>query len=372
MSKLAGKLVIGPWVFYILAGGAVETEALRRASGWLRSFATVTEESMKPLQIAILVAISGVAGGLFMKWQISRNVANVGVAAAPVAQPAQQAPVEPVAVPSPPALTPRPSPLAEPKALKPTEKAHEVRKARRSRPVMVAPSQEPAVEALPVAVAAVPAVALPQETVPLVQLQQPPAAEQPQPAVAAPSPQPPSPPPLQVTLKAGTLIPVRTVERLSSDRNSAGDGFTATLDQPLVVEGWVIAERGARLEGKVVDAQRGGHATGSSDLAIVLTQLKTSDGQRIAIETETFEKHAQASTGETAGKVIAGTAIGAAIGAMAGGGKGAGIGAAVGTAAGAGGAAATRNKAVTLPPETRIDFRLRNSITITERQGAKS
>jgi len=324
---------------------------------------------MKPLQIAILVAVSAVVGGMFMKWQISRNIAQV-TAAAPVAQPAQPAPVEPVAVPSQPAAPPTPLPVAEPKALKGNLKPREVRKSRRAQPVIVARNEEPPVEAPRTVAAPDPAVAPPQDSAPPAQIQQLEPVQQPQPVVAAPAVQ--TPPPVQVTLKAGTLIPVRTVERLSSDRNSAGDGFTATLERPLVVDGWVIAERGARLEGKIVNTQRAGGGTGRSGLAIVLTQLKTSDGQRIPIETETFEKHTEASTGETAGKVIAGTAIGAAIGAMAGGGRGAGIGAAVGTAAGAGGAAATRNKTVTLPPETRVEFRLRNSITITERQGASS
>jgi hypothetical protein len=318
---------------------------------------------MKPLQIAILVAVSAVAGGLFMKWQISRNMAQV-TAAAPVAQPV---PVQPVAVPSQPAEPPKPAPVIEPKATKASEKPREVRKAHRAQPVMIARNEEPAMEPPPPVVSAEPAVATPpQEAAAPVSVP----VQQPEPVVTAPAPQPP--PRLQVTLKAGTLIPVRTVERLSSDRNSAGDGFTATLDQPLVVDGWVIAERGARVVGKVVDSSRAGRGNGRSDLVIVLTQLKTSDGQRVAIETETFEKHAEASTSETAEKVIAGTAIGAAIGAIAGGGKGAAIGAGVGTAAGAGGAAATRNKAVSLPPETRIDFRLRNSITITEQRGAKS
>jgi hypothetical protein len=148
-----------------------------------------------------------------------------------------------------------------------------------------------------------------------------------------------------------------------------GDTFTATLDQPLVVDGLVIAERGAHLEGRVVQSQRAGRVKGASDLAIELTRLFTSDGQRIAIETDSFEKHgASASKMENAGKVGAGAAIGAAIGAIAGGGTGAGIGAAVGGAAGAGGAVATRSKSAVLAPETHVNFRLRNSVTITERQ----
>jgi len=146
-----------------------------------------------------------------------------------------------------------------------------------------------------------------------------------------------------------------------------GDGFRATLDQPLVVDGWVIAERGAHVEGKVVQSQRAGRVKGLSDLAIELTQLTTSDGQHIQIDTETFVKHGQTSTGEDAAKVGGGAAIGAAIGAIAGGGKGAGIGAAVGAAAGTAGVMTTRGKPAVVPAETHINFRLKNTVTVTER-----
>jgi hypothetical protein len=148
-----------------------------------------------------------------------------------------------------------------------------------------------------------------------------------------------------------------------------GDGFTATLDQPLVVDGLVIAERGARLEGRVVQSERAGRVKGVSDLAIELTQLTTSDGQRVRIETESFVKHGQTSKKEDAAKIGGGAALGAIIGAIAGGGKGAAIGTAVGGAAGTGTVVGTRGKAVSIDPETRISFRLRNSVTITERRG---
>ena len=48
------------------------------------------------------------------------------------------------------------------------------------------------------------------------------------------------------------LIPVRLVDGLSSERNAPGDSFASTLDQELVADGFVIAERGARVEGRVL------------------------------------------------------------------------------------------------------------------------
>jgi hypothetical protein len=165
------------------------------------------------------------------------------------------------------------------------------------------------------------------------------------------------------------LIPVRLVDGLSSDRNNPGDSFLGTLDKELVVEGFVIAERGARVEGRVVASDRGGKVRGVAALAVEITRLRTSDGQNIAVQTDSFERHADTTHKEDATKVGVGAALGAAIGAIAGGGKGAAIGAGVGGGAGAGDVLLTRGKPATLPSETRINFRLRAPVTITERRG---
>ena len=147
-----------------------------------------------------------------------------------------------------------------------------------------------------------------------------------------------------------------------------GDTFLATLDQPLTVEGLVIAERGARVEGRIVSSERGGKVQGVAGLAVELTRLHTSDGQQVAIRTESFQKKAAASQKQDAAKVGVAAAIGAAIGAIAGGGKGAAIGAGVGGGAGAGGVLLTRGEPATLPSETRLSFRLAAPVTLTERR----
>jgi hypothetical protein len=164
------------------------------------------------------------------------------------------------------------------------------------------------------------------------------------------------------------MIPIRLVDGLTTERNLPGDTFNATLDAPLVVDGFAIAERGARVEGKVVESTKAGKASGVAALAIVLTGITTSDGQRIKIQTQTFTKNGATSHGDDAKKVGAGAGIGAIIGAIAGGGKGAAIGAGVGGAAGAGDVLLTRGKPADLSSETRINFRLSAPVTITERR----
>jgi len=184
----------------------------------------------------------------------------------------------------------------------------------------------------------------------------------------ATSPPPPAEEPHSVTLNAGMPISVRLVDGLSSQRNAPGDAFTATLDHELAADGFVIAERGARVEGRVVTVDRGSKVHGGATLEIELTHVRTSDGQIVRIQTETFTKRSEPDRGADAAKVAGGAAIGAIIGAIAGGGKGAAIGAGAGGGAGAGDVLLTR-KPATLPSETRITFRLKEPVRVTEQRG---
>ncbi|HWR50564.1 MAG TPA: hypothetical protein VN428_05630, partial [Bryobacteraceae bacterium] len=194
-----------------------------------------------------------------------------------------------------------------------------------------------------------------------------PAVPAPAQAVVAPAPPPPPREPQRVTVPAGTTITVRLAETINSEQRQSGDTFSATLDQPLVVDGFAIAERGAKVTGSILEAQQAGRVRGVSAITLQLTKLKTSDGQEVTISTEKFAKQGEKSTGDDAKKIGVGAALGAAIGAIAGGGKGAAIGAGVGGAAGTGTVMATRGKAVELPVETRLTFKLSEPVTLTEK-----
>jgi hypothetical protein len=173
--------------------------------------------------------------------------------------------------------------------------------------------------------------------------------------------------PKTVTIPAGTLVAVRVDQRLATDTAQTGDSFRATLDQPLVVDGAVIAERGARVEGRVAESDNGGRVRGRASIVLELVRLNTSDGQRVRLATESFTRSAERSTKKDAAKVGIGAGLGAAIGAIAGGGKGAAIGATVGGAAGTGAVLTSRGDAAEIPAETRMTFRLSEPITITEK-----
>jgi hypothetical protein len=298
---------------------------------------------MKIVQIGILVALVAVGALLFMVWR-GQSHAQPDGSASPAIQATETAPAvpaEPAAAPSVPA---RPSPAPRAKtAARPVEIEN------LSAPAMVAeaPPSQPEQTA---------ASAPPPPPAPAAQVSDPP---------APPAP-PPPPQPRTVTVTAGTLLSTRLGETLSTDKLVAGDSFTGTLDRPLVVDGFVIAERGARVEGRVIESEKAGRVKGLSSLSIHLIRLRTSDGQTVQITTDPFRKEGETSKAEDAKKVGIGAGLGAVIGAVAGGGKGAAIGAGVGGAAGGGAVAATRGKAVVLPVETRIDFRLSSAVSLTE------
>jgi hypothetical protein len=284
-----------------------------------------------------------------------RPIAPATVVAQAPTPPPVATPVAPVAPP----VDERPSPLAPPREAPKPGRSHTKRVAAQPVQPITTVASVPAPAPIP-SPAPEPASAAPAP--------QPDPPARPEPEHVTPVPAPPAPPePHKVTLNAGTLIPVRLVDGLTSERNVPGDLFTATLDKPLVVDGFVIAERGARVEGRVAASDRGGRVSGVALLAVEITRLHLSDGQTVALSTESFERRAEASRGEDAAKVGAGAALGAVIGAIAGGGKGAAIGAGAGGAAGAGTVMATRGRAAALPSETRISFRLRAPVVVTEK-----
>jgi hypothetical protein len=143
--------------------------------------------------------------------------------------------------------------------------------------------------------------------------------------------------PPMITLPAGTMIPVRLTEWLSSGKNQSGDRFSGTLEQPLVANGWVVAVRGQVVTGRVAIAKKAPRGGGVSELGVELSELTLVDGQVLPVRTELLQSSAGTSNGRNAAVVATTTAAGAVIGGAAEGGEGAAVGAVIGAAAGVSG-----------------------------------
>jgi hypothetical protein len=173
-----------------------------------------------------------------------------------------------------------------------------------------------------------------------------------------------------LTIPARTFIAVRLMGSLSSDNNQQGDGFSATLEQPIVVDGWVVARRGQIAIGRVVEVQRAGRVKGVSSLGIVLSELPLVDGRQLSVASQLVQTSAGTSKGRDALAVATTGGIGAGIGGAVDGGSGAGIGAAAGAAAGIAGVLLTPGRPTVMPAETLLTFRLQEPITINTQRGS--
>ena len=175
-------------------------------------------------------------------------------------------------------------------------------------------------------------------------------------AAAAPAPAP-------VVIPAGTPITVRTQNSLSSATAQSGDSFSATLAEPIRVDGKEVVPSGARAEGTVAEAHARGKIKGAASLRLELTRI-TINGTGYPIHTSMAGFAEKGKGKRTAVATGGGAALGGIIGAIAGGGKGAGIGLLAGGAAGLAGGTLTGNKQIELPAETALTFKLKEPVTL--------
>ncbi len=163
-------------------------------------------------------------------------------------------------------------------------------------------------------------------------------------------------------------LTVQTTSTLSTKTNKTGETFSAVLANAIQSDGWVIANKGARVEGIIVDSDPGGKVKGVASMTLGLRRLTLADGRTIELDTNTVIAEAKTSKGKDARKVGIGAGVGAAIGAIAGGGSGAAIGAAVGGGAGTAAALATRGDPAEFAAESELNFTLSTPVTITEKK----
>ena len=97
--------------------------------------------------------------------------------------------------------------------------------------------------------------------------------------------------PSATKLPEGTPIPIRLRSVLSSASAHAGDSFTATVDEPVVIDGQTLIDRGTPATGRVLEAKPSANSLGRAlvpgYLRIVLVSLNIG-GTRVMIETSSI------------------------------------------------------------------------------------
>jgi hypothetical protein len=170
----------------------------------------------------------------------------------------------------------------------------------------------------------------------------------------------------EVTVPAGTTLPLELMTALSSETASVETPVRARVRSPIEINGRTAIPAGTVLTGSVTDVERAGRVQGRSRLAIRFDEA-TINGVREDLRTNPVTFEGEATKKDDATKIGAGAGIGAAIGAIVGGGKGAAKGAAIGGAAGTGAVLATRGKEVQLAEGADITATTASAISVTAR-----
>jgi hypothetical protein len=183
-------------------------------------------------------------------------------------------------------------------------------------------------------------------------------ADAPTPAAEIPNlPAAPAPKPVA---RAGAELVVRTIERIESKKADKKREYHASLDQPLIADGFTLAPANSEALLKVTQVKNA-KVKGKSSLSLQVVALVV-NGKRIPVRTEDVSSESGSQGKRTAVGAGAGAGVGAGIGGVAGGGAGAAAGAAVGAATGTA-AAVLFGQTVKIEPETRFTFRLTQDVT---------
>ncbi len=194
---------------------------------------------------------------------------------------------------------------------------------------------------------------------------QPTPASTPKPATSKPKPKP-SPAPAEspgMSVPSGTALKITVESAITSETAKAGDSWTGTIKDPVVVGSGVPIPAGARVNGVVraaEPAERGGRAY----LMLGVSSIEI-DGKTFAVTAGADSIVAGSTRARNVGAVAGGAAAGAILGkAIGGSNKGALIGGLIGGAAATGAVAKSKGYQVTVKEGTEMTFTVSKTATI--------
>jgi len=171
-------------------------------------------------------------------------------------------------------------------------------------------------------------------------------------------------------IPAGTQVSVRNDTPIDSSQAVPGQTYPAEVITDIRdAHGKVVIPRGARAQLVTRSVSKAGKIRGASELVLGVKSVSI-DGRQYVVQTTDIREKGKQGIGKNkrTGKFVGGgAAAGGIIGAIAGGGKGLIIGGLSGAAAGGAAQVLTRGKAIKIPAETLMTFRLETPVRIVER-----
>lgn len=168
----------------------------------------------------------------------------------------------------------------------------------------------------------------------------------------------------QVTLPAGTVLPLTLDSYVASDTSRIESPVHAHLRKAVRIDGLTVLPAGTLISGYVTSAQRSARVKGPAHVAFRFTSLSL-DGERYRVQTSRVVRQAPGTKKRDVTTIAIPAGAGAVIGAIADGRKGAAIGSAVGGAGGTGVVLATRGNEVRLGRGAPVAVRLLQPLRVT-------
>ncbi len=175
--------------------------------------------------------------------------------------------------------------------------------------------------------------------------------------------EPAEPEMVEVEVPAGTVLELELLTALDSGVNQPGDEIQARTVSPIYVEGDLVLDSGALVEGRVTEAKASGRVKGRAELGFTFERLETRGGLK-KIRTSYVAEEAESGKKKDAAVIGGAAGVGAVVGGIIGGKKGAAIGAGIGGAGGTGVVLGTKGKEVRLSVGSRVNVRLDDPVVI--------
>jgi hypothetical protein len=174
-----------------------------------------------------------------------------------------------------------------------------------------------------------------------------------------------------VGIPAGTELTLALDTTLSSETSTAGDTFTATVVEPIVMDNREVIPAGSTIEGRVTDATPAKRGAGEARLALSINALRLASGYHTNI-VGSFQEISESKKGRNAAVIGGSAAGGALLGRILGKDtKGAVIGAIVGGGIGTAVLVGRDREQAVIPQDTPFGIRLEEAIQVPH-QGSRA
>jgi type IV secretory pathway VirB10-like protein len=183
----------------------------------------------------------------------------------------------------------------------------------------------------------------------------------------------------QVTIPAGTKVPVALKHAISTKSAREGDAVYAETTFPVVENGRILIPAGTYVQGKISQVQRAGRIKGRAEVLMHFTTLIYPSGytvvlpgsvenvpgaEKTSMKGDEGTIRADSNKGEKIGTVASAAGTGAVVGGLSRGGKGALIGAGIGGGVGSVIAMLTRNNEVKLDAGTTLEMVIQREVPL--------